>query len=349
MASSPNNPVAIIAKATAADPAHTEGDQVQVSVDLAGNLRTLAELTGSITVTSDATATAAAPSYIEGTANPLSQTLAGNLRVTGVGGTFPVTGTFFQATQPVSIASAAVASGAFAAGSIGSGAIIDLGAIADAASSAGGTGSASAKLRLMTTQLGTLNTTLGSPFQAGGSIGNTTFAVTNAGTFAVQATQSGTWNIGTVTTVSAVTAISNALPAGTNLLGKVGIDQTTAVTTNGVVIAPVAAAAAGIAPVVSTALETGHVIKASAGNLYGLNVSTTTVAGFVLIFNSTTVPAAGAVTPIKSYQVPAGNTLVVGFDPPLYCATGISIAFSSATTPFTKTDSATAFISGDAV
>lgn len=35
-----------------------------------------------------------------------------------------------------------------------------------------------------------------------------------------------------VTTVAAVTAITNALPAGSNLLGKVGIDQTTPGTTN---------------------------------------------------------------------------------------------------------------------
>lgn len=35
-----------------------------------------------------------------------------------------------------------------------------------------------------------------------------------------------------ITTVAAVTAITNALPAGTNLLGKVGIDQTTPGTTN---------------------------------------------------------------------------------------------------------------------
>lgn len=80
------------------------------------------------------------------------------------------------------------ASGAYASGSIGSGAMVDLGAIADAAATAGSTGTLSAKLRLMTTQLGTINTTLGTPFQTGGSIGNTTFAVTNAGTFAVQAT-----------------------------------------------------------------------------------------------------------------------------------------------------------------
>lgn len=121
------------------------------------------------------------------------------------------------------------------------------------------------------TALTTINTTLGSPFQAGGSIGNTTFASTQSGTwtvaisagsavighvitdtgsttavtqataaslnatvvgtgtFAVQAAQSGTWNIGTVT---AVTAITNALPAGTNVIGHVITDSTstTAVT-----------------------------------------------------------------------------------------------------------------------
>lgn len=50
--------------------------------------------------------------------------------------------------------------------------------------------------------------------------------VTNAGTFATQATQAGTWNVGmvtTVTTVSAVTAITNALPAGTNNIGDVDV------------------------------------------------------------------------------------------------------------------------------
>lgn len=47
-------------------------------------------------------------------------------------------------------------------------------------------------------------------------------AVTNAGTFAVQAAQSGTWNVGTVT---AVTGITNALPAGTNAIGKLAANS----------------------------------------------------------------------------------------------------------------------------
>lgn len=113
--------------------------------------------------------------------------------------------------------------------------------------------------------------------------------------------------------------------------------------------APVSTAALGIVPVVSSALETGHIIKGSPGNLFGLNVATTSAGGYVQIFNTTTVPAAGAVTPIKAYALPANSALVIGFDPPLQCGVGICIAFSSATTPFTKTDSATAFISGDAV
>jgi hypothetical protein len=103
------------------------------------------------------------------------------------------------------------------------------------------------------TALSTINTTLGTPFQAGGSIGNTSFG----------ATQSGTWNITNVTgTVSLPTgAATSALQstgnstlstinttlgspfqaggavsvsAGSAIIGKVGIDQTTPGTTNGV-------------------------------------------------------------------------------------------------------------------
>lgn len=59
-------------------------------------------------------------------------------------------------------------------------------------------------------------------------------ATTIVGQLATTAvTQSGTWNIGTMT---ALTAITNALPSGTNLMGKVGIDQTTPGTTNKVSI-----------------------------------------------------------------------------------------------------------------
>ena len=61
-----------------------------------------------------------------------------------------------------------------------------------------------------------------------GAISNTSFAVTNAGTFAAQATLAaettkviGTVNLSAAQTLAAVTAITNALPAGTNSIGTV--------------------------------------------------------------------------------------------------------------------------------
>lgn len=117
--------------------------------------------------------------------------------------------------------------------------------------------------------------------------------------------------------------------------------------------APSSTSTAGVAPVQSASVETGHVIKASAGNLYDFNVSAdatlSAVAWAVMIFNSTTVPASGAVTPVKCYLLPIGTTSYSGaFPTPLYLGTGISMAVSTGQTCFTKTDSAHGFISADA-
>lgn len=150
---------------------------------------------------------------------------------------------------------------------------------------------------------------------------------------------------------------SNPLPVAATLavggtIGVEGIDGSTqASASNPLPVGTTPASVAGVAivPVVSTALETGHVIKNSAGNLYGFNGAATTVAGFFLVHNTTAVPAAGSVTPIRAYPVAIGQAIEVSFDPPIRCGTGISISFTSATTPFTQTDSATAFISGSAV
>jgi hypothetical protein len=64
-------------------PTLTDGQQVALQVDDAGNLLTTASFSG--TVDTAANATASAPSYSEGTSNPLSQTLTGNLRTLAVG------------------------------------------------------------------------------------------------------------------------------------------------------------------------------------------------------------------------------------------------------------------------
>lgn len=111
---------------------------------------------------------------------------------------------------------------------------------------------------------------------------------------------------------------------------------------------PSSSSGVAIAAVVSTSVETGHVIKASAGNLYSVSVSTGAAAGRVLIHNSTTVPSAGAVTPVDCAIVAANSTVALTYDPPLRLGTGISISFSTASTCLTQTDSATAYISGRA-
>jgi len=93
-------------------------------------------------------------------------------------GALAVTGTFWQATQPVSNA------GTFA---------------------------------VQAAQSGTWNVANTGTFAVQASQSGT-WNVANTGTFAVQAAQSGTWNIGTVTTL---TGITNALPAGSNTIGAV--------------------------------------------------------------------------------------------------------------------------------
>jgi hypothetical protein len=102
-----------------------------------------------------------------------------------------------------------------------------------------------------------------------------------------------------------------------------------------------------VTPIVSSALESGHVLKAAAGSLLGLTVTTSSAAGYMLLFNATSVPGDGAVTPTSCYSVPAGSTVGVYFgSAPLNLSTGISVAFST-TGCFTKTASATAFFSGE--
>ena len=116
---------------------------------------------------------------------------------------------------------------------------------------------------------------------------------------------------------------------------------------------PIAAAAstsasAGIAPSATVAVASSLIVKASAGNLYGVNVTAGASAGYVLIYNRTTAPADGTVTPVKCIPVAANAGIDWNFrSVPLYFATGIVVAFST-TGCFTQTLSATAFISADA-
>lgn len=118
----------------------------------------------------------------------------------------------------------------------------------------------------------------------------------------------------------------------------------------GVGIVPTTAAAGAIVPVVSTTLESCHVLKASPGSLFNISVTIQAVSGVLQVFNLTAAPSAGAVTPVWSQVVISNGTFGSGAwawaaGAPLRGSTGLVACFSSATTPFTYTSSATAMIS----
>ncbi len=103
-----------------------------------------------------------------------------------------------------------------------------------------------------------------------------------------------------------------------------------------------------LTPVATTVASGSQVAKTTAGRLYGLNVVAGASAGFVMVFDSTTVPADGAVTPKKVFPIAANAGVSYSWDRGLTFATGIVVVFST-TGPFTKTISATAFIETEVI
>jgi len=101
-------------------------------------------------------------------------------------------------------------------------------------------------------------------------------------------------------------------------------------------------------PQYTTSLASSQVIYSSAGSaLRGFQVTTSSVAGYVMLFDATSAPADGAVTPVKCVYISYPGTVLLGPDPGTawLAKYGWTVVFSS-TGCFTKTASATAFISG---
>jgi hypothetical protein len=167
-----------------------------------------------------------------------------------------------------------------------------------------------------------------------------TTAVTQATASSLNATVVGTGTFATQST----------LGAGSAIAGKFGIDQTTPITTNGINVNPTTASAAAITPVVSPSAESNRVICAGACNLWSVSITTGAAAGFFMVFNATSAPADGAVTPIECVQVPANGSASINFGPgpPDRYSTGATAVFST-TGCFNKTASATAFFKGRGV
>ena len=138
--------------------------------------------------------------------------------------------------------------------------------------------------------------------------------------------------VGQDTTTVAGSASGTAGTPSANVVSIQGVSGGTAlpVTTTPVAITPVAA---------SSSLESSHILKGSGGNFFGVQVNTTSASEWVMLFNATTAPSDGAVTPVAWWQVNASSTLSVSEMPGLALSTGIVIVCST-TGPFTKTASA---------
>ena len=93
-------------------------------------------------------------------------------------------------------------------------------------------------------------------------------------------TQSGTWNIGTVTTLPSI-------PAGSSVIGKVGIDQTTPGTTNGVYVNTIAAGQNNIGNVGGKTIAVTVTPTVTSANAYGTNYVVGGLLTFANAFTST--------------------------------------------------------------
>jgi len=107
-------------------------------------------------------------------------------------------------------------------------------------------------------------------------------------------------------------------------------------------------AGSGTTTAASAAASAGIIAKGAPGNLYGFNVASGASAGVVQVFNSATIPADGTVSPVKCFYLAASTSLDANLRAaPVFMSVGIVVVFSSGSSCFTKTASATAFISAD--
>lgn len=103
----------------------------------------------------------------------------------------------------------------------------------------------------------------------------------------------------------------------------------------------------GLVPVRTTSAAASLVLWSGPGVLHAVNASAGATPGYLMLFDDTSEPADGTVEPVKCWFIDADESLDKFFPVPLRFMTGIVAVFSS-TGPYTKTASATAFLSGEA-
>lgn len=117
---------------------------------------------------------------------------------------------------------------------------------------------------------------------------------TAAGSLRVELPTNGT---GVIATVGAVTAITNALPAGSQIIGNVRIDQTTPGTTNGVVVNAGTTGATPVPAVSAISTVSATVTRPTDTNAYAANDA---------FANSTSAPTAGGFTLTSACRASGG-------------------------------------------
>jgi hypothetical protein len=294
----------------------------------------LAAKLGGITETAPASDNAS--SGLNGRLQRIAQRLTTLIGSTiAVSGTFwqsvqPVSGTFWQTTQPVSAASLPLPTGAAqetggnlatiagaissskmavkaASGDFADGALATIGAKADAKSTATDTTAISAM---------SVWKQISASVQA--------IATSIAGTLTVAThavTQSGTWNV----------TVNAAIAAGTNIIGKFGIDQTTPGTTNGVTLVPATSGGPTVQRVKAAASTNATSVKTSAGQVYGWALfNNTASAKFFKIYNKASSPTVGTDTPAFTIIIPASGGTNVAWPQGVPLGTGIAFAITGA-------------------
>lgn len=275
-----------------------------------------------------------------GTALPVSGTMTANI---GTSGSLALETGGNLATLAGAVSSSKVAVKA-ASGDFADGAIATMGAKADAKSTA-------------------TDTTAITAMQVWKQISASVQAIATsiAGTLTVAThavTQSGTWNV----------TVNAAIAAGTNLLGKVGFDQTTPGTTNavsiaqlgsttiatgngtssagalrvavasdntpfGVVPSPATSGGPTVARIKAAASTNATSLKGSAGQIYGWALfNNATTARFVKIYNKASSPTVGTDTPAFTIIVPGGTAGAgtnVEFSMGIPLGTGVAYAITA--------------------
>jgi hypothetical protein len=175
-------------------------------------------------------------------------------------------------------------------------------------------------------------------------------AVTNAGLTNIDAALSTRLKpadtLAGVTTVAAVTAITNALPAGANVIGHVIVDSGTVTTVSTVTAvttvnasrtvgnagatmdatiggaaptnaqwhtnAPATASAAATTAKFINASGAAANVKASAGNLYGFSITNETAAvAYIEFFNTASAPTLGTTVVVFAIKLPASANITI--------------------------------------